>query len=981
MPLKKKLSDRLKKRTTPSVSTEDEYRKEHKTRFGSTLQSLVQRVTTKKRSFDFNAPTKTLIFLREIGFIKELKSRYPNVEVYTGIQDPVNGKLSLRGMGDEFDSACDECSWKLPRIIERSMTSGDKKIWDVMANTRVQEHVTDIFISKNIRAQARASETDKSIVITAMDNIELKKAKELLFDLIRISTIDVPKDLKDYSENENFQKFLRDQEKSMPLTIYFQLHPPQIELVGITTAVDKAETAIKQQVESMRIKKKSYTKNHPEEKWIFLEMYFNDIFSKERELLSLNASFRLEKQHLGNYQIWITCIKESFPECENAINSVFEKIADKELKFAFPDIKKLINGKGCQDELKKIQRDRGVYIKDASSGDFPRSATFSHNRTQECYDRYNYTTQPGVKLSCRNGRIENEKADVLVNSALANLNSSTACGLALQKKGGPEYTVDCRRHTNIPLWDIVCTTGGKLACKYVIHAVCGNWNKENEENSKEALRKLLKKIFAKCHELGVSTLAMPTIGAGKHSFPEDLVLEIIREEVEMICFKSDGSTALANVSIIIFPQKQSHNGSQSKNLSNSNRYSLPSFTNYFTKTATENEITIRFIGFKPNVDDAISDVKTFLSGITDKKSIENIGHILSEREPDLEQLSTKCGVSIELSLSAGSLTVQGLKSDVADFIVQFAELQRKHELELQKKKWLSEISQYVQWWYLSAGKWVSYDDVTNKEIEAAYCEDAKKEFDISINGENYRVNLGNKEKKSYTTGQLVPIERTLQGDQDNLSDIFPAHWDALPSDHEVHLVSLSTSSPEYKEILVHFETGFKNQTRILPSVTKIQRIQNPSLFCFYSAKKKSMEGRENEMRLFHGTNVKNTKAINANNFNRSFAGDNVGTKFGRGVYFSKDSSYSLAYCADQNDHKPNNAGATVRSFQMYVVKVLAGDYTKGNKKMKVPPSKNDPNNPNLLFDSVVDEMVNPSIFVIFQDHQCYPEYLITFNHT
>lgn len=65
---------------------------------------------------------------------------------------------------------------------------------------------------------------------------------------------------------------------------------------------------------------------------------------------------------------------------------------------------------------------------------------------------------------------------------------------------------------------------------------------------------------------------------------------------------------------------------------------------------------------------------------------------------------------------------------------------------------------------------------------------------------------------------------------------------------------------------------------------------------------------------------------------------------------------------------------------MYVVKVLVGDFTKGTRGMKAPPSKNDPNNPSLLFDSVVNSTSNPTIFVIFQDSQCYPEYLITFEY-
>ena len=90
----------------------------------------------------------------------------------------------------------------------------------------------------------------------------------------------------------------------------------------------------------------------------------------------------------------------------------------------------------------------------------------------------------------------------------------------------------------------------------------------------------------------------------------------------------------------------------------------------------------------------------------------------------------------------------------------------------------------------------------------------------------------------------------------------------------VHVIPLSKLSPEYKEILNHFETCFDGGKA--PTVTKIERIQNPNLFRLYLAKKKSMDGRGKEMRLFHGTSKKNIDAINGNNFNRSYAGDTSG---------------------------------------------------------------------------------------------------------
>ena len=91
-----------------------------------------------------------------------------------------------------------------------------------------------------------------------------------------------------------------------------------------------------------------------------------------------------------------------------------------------------------------------------------------------------------------------------------------------------------------------------------------------------------------------------------------------------------------------------------------------------------------------------------------------------------------------------------------------------------------------------------------------------------------------------------------------------------------------------------------------------------------------------------------------------------GTKYGQGTYFARDASYSLRYA---------RAGDGGRRY-MYLARVLVGQYCVGNHTLIVPPAKN-PSRPEILFESVVDKQVDPSIFGVFYDNQCYPEYLIT----
>ena len=60
---------------------------------------------------------------------------------------------------------------------------------------------------------------------------------------------------------------------------------------------------------------------------------------------------------------------------------------------------------------------------------------------------------------------------------------------------------------------------------------------------------------------------------------------------------------------------------------------------------------------------------------------------------------------------------------------------------------------------------------------------------------------------------------------------------------------------------------------------------------------------------------------------------------------------------------------------MYLAKVLVGEYTEGSSGLKAPPKKG---TGTALYDSVVNNVSNPSIFVVFPDNHAYPEYLICF---
>ncbi|XP_028418722.1 uncharacterized protein LOC114544235 [Dendronephthya gigantea] len=204
----------------------------------------------------------------------------------------------------------------------------------------------------------------------------------------------------------------------------------------------------------------------------------------------------------------------------------------------------------------------------------------------------------------------------------------------------------------------------------------------------------------------------------------------------------------------------------------------------------------------------------------------------------------------------------------------------------------------------------------------------------------------------------------------------PSNWEYQPIDGstgqelQVFRFNIANKDTEYNQLHDMFQASLSLGANIRKTeVVKIERIQNPGLYQLYQAKKQKMSNGGNEMSLYHGTTKDAVERINCTGFNRYCSGKFNALKFGNGVCFSNKAWY---FCRRQYA-VPDNESLQY----MYIAKVLVGKYTKGKEGLIAPPQI-DASNPNFSYDSVVDNVRNPLIHVVFYDYQHYPEYLITF---
>ncbi|XP_007563681.1 poly [ADP-ribose] polymerase 14-like [Poecilia formosa] len=378
-------------------------------------------------------------------------------------------------------------------------------------------------------------------------------------------------------------------------------------------------------------------------------------------------------------------------------------------------------------------------------------------------------------------------------------------------------------------------------------------------------------------------------------------------------------------------------------------------------TTTSQQSSFLFVGLqRKNVDNALTKIKNLYQDHSATKTFTNqdLADLIEEDIKKLMNLVETQGLYVqEDPLRQGGLTVSGLKAGVNQ-VEQMLQTLIPLRRELRAKE---EESLYprVAWCILGQnGSWERLPKTANYNLEKR---NTTKDI-LDTQGVTWSVNLLKMEARGDLTGQRAKLKRL-----ENLADFtFPLYWDKMSNAERLEEVLLDPSSAEYRTVQQAFNKTAYN------TIVKIERLQNVHLRRTYEMQKKHMseknknEGGVVERLLYHGTSQENLNSIKTKGFNRSFSGRNA-TAFGQGTYFAVNASYSVSYSNPAADGTQT----------MFVARVLTGVFTLGRSDMRMPPPRNS-QQPHDRYDSLVDNMNNPSMFVVFHDNQAYPDYLITF---
>lgn len=149
------------------------------------------------------------------------------------------------------------------------------------------------------------------------------------------------------------------------------------------------------------------------------------------------------------------------------------------------------------------------------------------------------------------GDITHVAADAIVNAANENLIPGAGVAGAIDRVGGPAIRVESfalAGSPRCPTGSAVATGAGNLPARYVIHAVAPIW-KGGRNGEPDLLRGAYCRSLELADELGLRSIAFPSLGTGVYGYPLEAAASIA---LSTVLEYLQGDTRLERITFVLF---------------------------------------------------------------------------------------------------------------------------------------------------------------------------------------------------------------------------------------------------------------------------------------------------------------------------------------------------------------------------------------------------------------------------------------------
>lgn len=145
------------------------------------------------------------------------------------------------------------------------------------------------------------------------------------------------------------------------------------------------------------------------------------------------------------------------------------------------------------------------------------------------------------KLKIIMGDLLEQEVEAIVNPTCTTLLEGGIIDTSIRKLGGDELKRECQAHNGCAIGKAKTTLAYNLKAKHIIHTSSPIWRGgffDEEKLLKDSYENSLKKA----HELGIKTIAFPSLSTGTHNFPLNKASSIAIEAILKFICNNDSCT-------------------------------------------------------------------------------------------------------------------------------------------------------------------------------------------------------------------------------------------------------------------------------------------------------------------------------------------------------------------------------------------------------------------------------------------------------
>ncbi|KAI8507644.1 positive regulation of interleukin-4-mediated signaling pathway [Branchiostoma belcheri] len=445
--------------------------------------------------------------------LNNLQEKHPDVEIKFDID---KCSVGFKGQQALVQNAKIDLLETANNLAEERVSLPRGKL-SYLKSDRGRKHLEDSLKKNDIKAAFATK--DEEMTILALQDSEVKAAKDLLQQVVSESPVAVAEESRDLLSKQGFASLSADLQQRLSVDIH--VVKDKVWVVGPAEKVATASKEIKNYIAKNTIV--TINMDVAEGTSKFLNCYRNaDVKDVEKKHADQLVQITIDRGKLT-----VRGTKDGTQSARKQLQALIDDVATDTMNITKPGMHKFFTEGTGNTLLKGIEKQVKCVIR---VGGKPGAPTRATGRTraaaapgppgdpnQVC----SHTMRGGQKLVVVQGDLTSRRVDVMVNTANGAMVHGGGLAAAIVRAGGPEIKRDCDKYVKengkLTEGQVMSTKGYKLPCKMVVHAVGPQWIAGEEDSKEKVLMQAVENALLEARDH--HSIAIPAISSGIFGYP------------------------------------------------------------------------------------------------------------------------------------------------------------------------------------------------------------------------------------------------------------------------------------------------------------------------------------------------------------------------------------------------------------------------------------------------------------------------------